>query len=149
MSATCPPLWERRRNWYAPNSLRFVNAFSMHAVHSIFDCDVSAPGLAYLCQHSVSGRSILPGTAMLETAAAAVLTFTGGIYTIRFMILCLLHALASIGPTAHRCIALQGMQITLAWLSSPLQLHHPCFWATHATTGGYHAALISQMEVFR
>ena len=76
--ASFSPLWEKRRIWYAPNSLRFAHAFSTRAGYSIFDCDVSAPGLAYLWQHSVSARSIVPGTAMLETAAAAVLMFTGG-----------------------------------------------------------------------
>ena len=43
-----------------------------------FQCSMAAPALAWLWEHRVSRRAILPGAAMLESAFAALRVLTGG-----------------------------------------------------------------------
>jgi acyl transferase domain-containing protein len=72
--------WRRTAQWFIPPS----RAFSVRARISnpldasvMVECDLQHPGLAYLYQHQVNGRSILPGTAMFEAIHASTVSLLG------------------------------------------------------------------------
>ena len=60
--------WRRERVWCAPARARLA----ARAAGAAFATDLSSAPLAFLWQHVVRRRPLLPGTAMLEAAAAAV-----------------------------------------------------------------------------
>jgi len=70
-------VWERQRQWFMPAPHRLLAQHSSTAGEraSRFHCQLAYAGHSYLQQHRVSGRSILPGSAMFEAgfAAAALL----------------------------------------------------------------------------
>ena len=61
--------WRHARVWFAPAAARLA-ARMLHG--ATFAADLAAAPLAYLWQHVVKGRPLLPGAAMLEAAVAAV-----------------------------------------------------------------------------
>lgn len=63
--------WQRQRFWFSPKPHVFVSqlVFARPAVHLQARLQVAA--LAYLWDHRVQNRALLPGAAMLETAVAA------------------------------------------------------------------------------
>ena len=63
--------WDRRRHWYAPAAHRLLLQHTAAAGSSRVECSLAHAQHAYLWQHTVSGRSILPGAAMFEAAFAA------------------------------------------------------------------------------
>ena len=66
--------WGRTRHWYAsrPHRLLVMHVTCRKTGAGRFECGLAAnPGMAFLWQHQVSGRAILPGAAMFEAAFAA------------------------------------------------------------------------------
>ena len=64
-------LWRRRRFWYAGAAHALLVAAAAGAGGATFHARLGAPGLAYLLDHRISGRTLLPGAAMFEAATAA------------------------------------------------------------------------------
>ena len=64
--------WEQRRHWYAPAAHRLLQQHVAARGTSRFESSLAHSQHAYLWQHIVSGRSILPGAAMVEAPYAAV-----------------------------------------------------------------------------
>ncbi|KAK9803996.1 hypothetical protein WJX72_011444 [[Myrmecia] bisecta] len=66
-------LWQRQRHWMAPapHYLLAANAFNRQDGSCRFTMRLASPDLSYLWDHIVQRRSILPGAAMFEMAAAA------------------------------------------------------------------------------
>ena len=66
--------WRRSRFWVAPPPHSLVDrvASSKPRGSTIFEAELWRPKQAYLWQHVVSGRPIVPGAAFLETAAACL-----------------------------------------------------------------------------
>ena len=62
--------WDRRRHWYAPAAHRLLQQHVAAGSSGRFECSLVHAQHAYLWQHTVSGRSILPGAAMFEAAFA-------------------------------------------------------------------------------
>ncbi len=63
--------WEQRRHWYAPAAHRMLRQHMAARSSSQLESSLAHSHHAYLLQHIVSGRSILPGAAMFEAAFAA------------------------------------------------------------------------------
>lgn len=72
-------LWRRTAQWFIPPTRVFsVQArVGTQAPVVIVECDLKHPSLAYLWQHQVNGRSILPGTAMFEAISASTVSLLG------------------------------------------------------------------------
>ena len=69
--------WQRAAYWPSPQRHLLLQQAAVRLGSSasrLLDCaaDLSAPGLAWLRDHSVQGRPLLPGAALFEMAAAAV-----------------------------------------------------------------------------
>ncbi|BDA51455.1 probable oleandomycin polyketide synthase, modules 5 and 6 [Coccomyxa sp. Obi] len=71
--------WRAARCWAAPrvsmlltSALTSALASAQHAV--VFACNLSAPHLAFLQDHRVSKRALMPGTALFELAFAAAVS---------------------------------------------------------------------------
>lgn len=61
------------RHWFAPPAHRLAQCTGVPARGWVeTQCTFGSPGLSYLWEHVVKGRSLLPGTALFETAYAAV-----------------------------------------------------------------------------
>lgn len=78
-------LWQRQRHWYTPRPHRLLTsalpvASTPHALRGAryvqFAVLLKQAAAAYLWQHRVSGRPLLPGAAMIETCFAAACTLT-------------------------------------------------------------------------
>ncbi len=71
--------WRRTAQWFIPTTRAFsVRARVDNASAAVMvECDLQHAGLAYLWQHQVNGRSILPGTAMFEAIAASTVSLLG------------------------------------------------------------------------
>lgn len=65
------PPWEQKRHWFIPRPHLLLSRALSVARGCAFQACLSHPQLAYLSQHRVSGRALLPGAAMLELALAA------------------------------------------------------------------------------
>jgi 3-oxoacyl-(acyl-carrier-protein) synthase/acyl carrier protein len=60
------------RHWFAPPARRLAQHIAVVAPGWVVaEADLAQPGTAYLRQHAVNGRSLAPGTSMLEAAHAA------------------------------------------------------------------------------
>ncbi len=73
-------LWRRTAQWFIPPTRAFsvrARAGGPPAAVVMVECDLQHPGLAYLWQHQVNGRSILPGTAMFEALNASTVSLLG------------------------------------------------------------------------
>jgi acyl transferase domain-containing protein/acyl carrier protein len=71
--------WQRRRHWFAPRPHALLGAaVAAGRGRAHVQCVLSASHLAYLWDHQVSGRPLLPGAAMLEAAHAAATLLAGG-----------------------------------------------------------------------
>jgi hypothetical protein len=76
--------WRRKRHWFAPQPHRLLThaepllAFS-HQRRGVIDFEAALgqAAAAFLPQHRVSGRSLLPGAAMLECCFAAACMLAG------------------------------------------------------------------------
>ena len=66
--------WERRRHWFAPPAQRMLLRHTSAGGASHFSCRLAVAQHAYLWQHCVNGRPLLPGAAMLEAAYAGAAT---------------------------------------------------------------------------
>lgn len=74
--------WHRKRHWFTPRPHRLL-----HRVEPVlarqrgdlarFECAPDQAAAAFLRQHRVSGRSLLPGAAMLECCFAAACMLAG------------------------------------------------------------------------
>lgn len=74
-------LWKRHRHWFIPCQQRLVPSFrGSDAGHTIIlQCILSAAALAWLWEHQVSGRAIMPGAALFEAAFQAAWVSVGSI----------------------------------------------------------------------
>lgn len=79
--AALSPHWHRKRHWFIPVQhclLSAVQAGRRDAdAAARFQLSLAAPRLAWLWEHRVAGRAILPGAAMFEAAFAAARVTTG------------------------------------------------------------------------
>lgn len=72
--------WQRRRHWFTPLELHVLLSCASAGNASaggrevLLETRLNRPALAYLWDHRVAGRALLPAAAMLEMAAAAVTT---------------------------------------------------------------------------
>jgi 3-oxoacyl-(acyl-carrier-protein) synthase/acyl carrier protein len=73
--------WRRTAQWFIPSSRAFSVRAKFGSTPSagvvMVECDVQHPGLAFLWQHQINGRSILPGTAMFEAIHASTVSLLG------------------------------------------------------------------------
>ena len=76
-----PQQWRQRRHWFTPVELhvllshaRAVASARSSGAQIRLETRLSRPSLAYLWDHQVAGRALLPAAAMLEMAAAAAAT---------------------------------------------------------------------------
>ncbi len=70
--------WRRRRFWYQITCHPLLWAFSklqggLGSLQAHFQCSLQRPDLAYLRDHAVLGRALLPTSALLEAAGAAAM----------------------------------------------------------------------------
>lgn len=72
--------WQPRRHWFMPTSHRLLGIHVPRGTGSSrFETELTfSPALAYLWQHRVSGRAIMPGAAMLEAGFAAAASLLPG-----------------------------------------------------------------------
>ena len=66
--------WQRLRFWYVGAAHALLAAAAAWAGSAAFQARLGSAALAYLMDHRVSGRALLPGAAMFEAAAAAART---------------------------------------------------------------------------
>ncbi|CAL8465604.1 g5140 [Coccomyxa elongata] len=80
-------LWHRKRHWFAPRPHRLLNQVEpvlarqrgdlVRGDLARFECAPDQAAAAFLRQHRVAGRSLLPGAAMLECCFAAACMLAG------------------------------------------------------------------------
>lgn len=79
--------WQRTSLWVSPTSYSLIHRFqtqpqlelSSTPNHPlVFECALSSPRLAYLWEHAVNGRAVLPAAGYIEMAVAAVWTAVAG-----------------------------------------------------------------------
>ncbi|KAL4548258.1 hypothetical protein Ndes2526B_g00840 [Nannochloris sp. 'desiccata'] len=73
-------IWRRTAQWFIPLTRGFsvrARVGNQSAPLAIVESDLQHPSLAYLWQHQVNGRSILPGTAMFEAINASTVSLLG------------------------------------------------------------------------
>ena len=69
--------WERQRIWYEPPPHQLLMSASVQpssAAALVFSTPLARGALAFVRDHQVSGRILLPGAAMFEMASAAIRT---------------------------------------------------------------------------
>ena len=69
------------RHWFMPSPHTMLSLFTPQQAAqpaATFSCRVATPHLAYLWQHGVNGRALLPGAAMFEAAFAAASVLAAG-----------------------------------------------------------------------
>lgn len=66
------------RHWFIPLQHRMLSLFSPLPSAAALSCHLTSPALAYLKEHTVNRRSILPGAAMFEVAYAAAAILAAG-----------------------------------------------------------------------
>lgn len=67
-----------QRHWFRPHSHIMLQRAICGSRTAEFMCDMTRPSLAYLMDHRVSGRALLPGAAMFEASHAAAVMLLGG-----------------------------------------------------------------------
>ena len=63
--------WRRHRFWYVGAAHALLAVAAAWAGSALFQARLGSAALAYLMDHRVGGRALLPGAAMFEAAAAA------------------------------------------------------------------------------
>eukprot|EP00887_Chlorella_sp_A99_P003342 scaffold26.g3342.t1 len=68
-----PQPWQRIRLWYQVTSHPLLWSFAAFSAPPAvcMECPLGRPALAWLADHSMQGRSLVPGTVLLEMASAA------------------------------------------------------------------------------
>lgn len=69
------------RHWFLPPQHRMISLFRPQPLPqqaAAFSCSLTTPALAYLWQHSIRSRPILPGAAIFEVAFAAAAMLAAG-----------------------------------------------------------------------
>jgi hypothetical protein len=70
---------QRKRHWFTPRPHRLLTTVLTSSPHRSADFEVvlDQAAASYLWQHRVSGRSLLPGTAMMEASYSAACMLIG------------------------------------------------------------------------
>ena len=117
--------WERRRHWYAPAAQRLLLRHVPATGSNRFECSLAHVQHAYLWQHAVGGRSILPGAAMFEAAFAAAAALLQedqqaclGLQAAAIAAPLLLQQPGSGGPVLRMSLAQAGGAVQLSSLSA-------------------------------
>ncbi len=66
------------RHWFLPPQHRMIAFFTSQPPAAVMSCRLTTPALAYLQEHRVNKRAILPGAAMFELAYAAAAVLAAG-----------------------------------------------------------------------
>lgn len=69
--------WQRSRLWTSPVANYMLAATQSQHRACLFEAHLLAPGLSFLWDRQLNGRPVLPGTALLEMAQAAVQMLAG------------------------------------------------------------------------
>nr|BAU61515.1 actin related protein2 [Parachlorella kessleri] len=110
--------WSRRRLWAVPPAYRMAARVSTHKRTCRFATSLNSPTLAFISDHQVAGRVLMPATGMVEAMSSAL-----GSISAASTKQALLHGAAIVAPLT---IALQGggytLQVSLSLETGTLEL---------------------------